>query len=117
MVHKAQEEKGRKWDDVLMKTIEAMQLYKRPIPLNQVLKTGQQIKYGEFKRYKSKTKKTSREWRTGNVEFVSEYFAAVRDDNGLIYTFTATDVFTNDVEIEGYHRHTITLAEILGAKE
>lgn len=94
-----------------MKTIEAMQPYKRPIPLNQVLKTGQQIKYG------SKTKKTSREWRTGNVEFVSEYFAAVRDDNGLIYTFTATDVYTNDVVIEGYQKNTITLAEILELKE
>lgn len=95
-----------------------MQLYKRPVPLNKILKKGQQIKYGEIVQYKKKVqKKNVREWRVGCVEFVSKHFTAVRDGKGLIYTFTATDVFTNDVEIEGYHRHTITLAEILGAKE
>lgn len=94
------------------------QLYKRPVPLNKILKKGQQIKYGEIVQYKKKVQgKNVREWRVGCVEFVSEYFAAVRDDNGLIYTFTATDVFTNDVVIEGYQKNTITLAEILELKE
>lgn len=89
---------------------------KRPTPLNQILHKGQQIKYSEWVRGGKDNRKTQI-WRSGTVEFVSEFFAAVRNSRGVIYTFTATDVYTNDVAIEGYKKPASTLAEVLGLKE
>lgn len=91
-------------------------IYKRPVPLNKILKRGQQIKYSEWVQGGKDNRKTQ-VWRSGIVEFVSEYFAAVRNSRGIIYTFTATDVYTNDVAIEGYKKPASTLAEVLGLKE
>jgi hypothetical protein len=95
-----------------------IQIRRSPIPLNRILKVGQTVKYGELRRSKVRIdKKSARKWRVGKVEFVSGFFTAIRNKRGIIYTFTATDVFTNDVVIEGCCRNTSTLAEVLGIKE
>lgn len=91
-------------------------LQRTPTPLNRVLKVGQAISYSERVFEKSATRQT-RVTISGNIEFLCQYFAVVRDKKGILHTFTATDVFTNDVIIEGHKKGVSLLAEILGLKE
>jgi hypothetical protein len=93
-----------------------IQLQKKPTPLTKILALGQTISYEERMFEKTIVIKKQRNTVTGKVEHLSDRCAMIRDENGVAHTFTATDVFTNDIMIQGLVKPRNVLAEILGMK-
>jgi hypothetical protein len=91
-------------------------LQRRPTPLIRFLKVGQSITYSE-RQYIPYSHKKDREIVTGTIEYLCARYAVIKDDKGRPHTFTATDVFTGDVQIEGMQKRRNPLAEVLGLKE
>ena len=91
-------------------------LQRRPTPLTRFLKLGQDITYKE-RQYVPYSHKKDWEVITGTIEYLCARYAVIKDDKGKPHTFTATDVFTGDVQIEGLQKRRNPLAEVLGLKE
>jgi hypothetical protein len=84
------------------------------------LRFGQAVTYTEGHKGQcdQKTKRRHDEERiSGTVEYLCEFYAVIRDKKGVAHSFTATDVFTNDVVIDGVEKRKNLLAEILGLKD
>jgi hypothetical protein len=95
---------------------EIIPLQKAPTPLTRFLTVGQVITYSE-RQYQKTQIRYDRIKISGIVEYLNRYYAVIRDKKGVPYTFTATDVFTNDVIIEGRKKGRNPLAEVLGLSE
>lgn len=93
-----------------------MPLQRKPTPLTRFLKVGQAITFSERQYIPYSHKK---DWETyrGTIEYLCDRYAVIRDAKGKPHSFTATDVFTGDVQIEGLQKRRNPLAEVLGLKE